>query len=360
MTETQAPTATPTAVPTEPTEPVKSVFSDVLAKTNLPPEALAPIESKLVEAFNLIVENNKRIAQVNAAKESDPNNEENLDRLWRLNATTDTAIAAIEPQYQALIDESEKLLKQMRELAKKHIQPSLSEDEAKNVRKLVNESAPTIVKAKQSAADMAQIADTMLALPHINAPIEGGIISLLPEIESLKQTRGRKAAASGEAGKIYMTRVVEILLDGKSSNKLIGGEMKGKFNYAAGDLSEMWGANLHPANLVSAEELETAYWEALDLPWRSKKNTELPESFSFEFSKTIRVQNKNDDSFTELPKTVKITVLQPKPVAAETPKAETPAEKVEAKPETAKVEAPAKTEAPKRSNPTNVQPKATK
>lgn len=352
MTETQAPTATPTAVPTEPTEPVKSVFSDVLAKTNLPAEALAPIESKLVEAFNLIVENNKRIAQVNAAKESDPNNEENLDRLWRLNATTDTAIAAIEPQYQALIDESEKLLKQMRELAKKHIQPSLSEDEAKNVRKLVNESAPTIVKAKQSATDMAQVADTMLNLTG-NA-IEGGIISLLPEIESLKQTRGRKAAASGEAGKIYMTRVNEILLDGKSSNKLIGGEMKGKFNYAAGDLSEMWGANLHPANLVSAEELETAYWEALELPWRSKKNTELPESLTFEFSKTIRVQNKNDDSFTELPKTVKITVRQPKPVAAES-KPETETEKVEAKSETPKVES--KPEPVKRSNPTNVQPK---
>lgn len=336
-----------------------SVFSAILAKTQLPEAALKPIEAKLVEAFDLIVENNKRVAQVNAAKANDPSRpgfEDELDKLWRLHAPSDETMSEIQTQFDAVAESYEKLQKQLREFAKTKIEAPLSEEETKKVKALVNESAPAIAKAKQSAADMAQVADTMLALPHINAPIEGGIISLLPEVESLKQMRGRKAASSGETGKAYMVRVVDVLLDGKSTNRIVNGESKGKLNYAADEMSKQFNEAAFPENKVSAEELETAYWEALELPWRSKKNTELPESFDFEFTKTIKVQNPNDDSTTDIPKTVKVTVKQPAKVV-ETPAAETP-KADETKSET---KADEKTDTPKtETKPANSKPETLK
>lgn len=353
MTDTNT---TPKAeAPVQEAKPAKSVFADLLAKTNFPAQALAPMEAKLVEAFDLIVENNKRVAAVNAAKAQDPNNTEHLDALWKLHASTDPEIAPLEEQFQLIQAQHEKLLSQLRELGKKHIQPVLSEDDAKNTRKLVNESAPTIAKAKQSAKDMADIVDNLLEM--VGAKPEGGVLSLLPEVESLKNARGRKASTASGDGKVYMTRVGDILLDGKSTNREVNGEMKGKFNYAADELSKRFGVEIHGDNEVTAEELEVAFYEALGLPWRSLKSTEIPKGSTFDFTKTIKVRNGNDDSFKDVPQTVKVTVeptiVKPTvtatttetPKATETEKAEpaTP-EKVEAKVETPKTEskAPAK------------------
>jgi hypothetical protein len=321
-----------------------SIFSEVLAKSGLPEPTMNMIEAKLVEALTLIVENNKRVAQINAAKAQDPNNTEYLDSLWALNAT-DPEISEIESEYQTLIAESEKLLSKLREFAKTKVESPLSDEDAKKVKALVNQSAPTIDKAIEGATLLASVAEQMLELK--GEKLEGGFVGMLPQVESLKNARGRKATTSGGGVGSYMTRVGEILLDGKTTNREIGGEMKGKFNFAADDLSEKLGAEVHEDNRVTAEELEEAYWAKLGKPARSVKSTELPESVEFEFTKTVKKSNSNDDSFTEMPVTTKVKVFRPtvKPVAkVETKTDETkPAEpaKVEAKVETPKVETPA-------------------
>lgn len=319
-----------------------SVFSEVLAKTGLPEAALTPIEAKLQEAFDLIVENNKRVAQVNAAKAQDPNNVDYLDSLWRTHAVDDPKIAAIEPRYQALTEELEKLLVQLREESKKHIPEQLSEEKTKEVRVLVNQSAPAIEKAKEAAETMVSVVEAVLAAK--GEAIDGGILSMLPPIESLKNKRGRAAATADGIAK-YMTRASEILVNGKSTNRIVNGESAGKFNYAAEDLSATFNAEKFPENRVTPDTLEEAYYKSLGIQFRLK-SANLPEEHAFTFEKTVKVQNKNDDGTTDLPQKVQVIVKRASKAKTETdekveePKNET-AEPAKAKASEAKTQ-PAK------------------
>lgn len=305
-----------------------SVFTPLLNETGLPEAAIAPLEKKLVEAYDLIVLNNSRIAQVNAAKADDPNNVENLDSLWKAEEKNPAISEKIE-QFYVIAEQYEKFLTELRDFAKNNlIKERLSDEQVAATKKLVNESAPTIAEAKAGAAAMALVVDSVL---KDKAPA-GGILSLLPEVESLKNARGRKANAGGIP--IYMTRVGNVEVDGVSTNR----DGKGKFDYAAAVISEKFGEKIHPENKVTAATLEEEYFKALEIPFRSKKSGELPVKFDFTFTKTVKVRNANDDGTTDIPKSVKVTVYNtdfgtetetPK-VEAETPKVETPAKQPEA------------------------------
>jgi hypothetical protein len=336
-----------------------ATFDDLLKQTQLPEPALGPIREAWDDALALIVENNKMVAQVNATRDSNPNNPDFLDSLWRTHAPADEKMKEVEEQYQALIEQSEKLLVQLRDFAKKHVPESLSEDKAKEARKTINEMAPTISTAKSKAENMLIVVNTMLGVHGVEIP-EGGIISLLPPIESLKNQRGRKAGTSLPSGG-YMTRVDEILIEGKSTNQ----NDKGKFNFAADALSKMWGAERFPANRVTAEELETAYLAEFGYADRATskedKESKLPDTHTFTFEREIEVPNGNDDSTKKVPQKIQIEVKRERKANApiETPKQETEKQaepKQETKSETEKQEtvstpAPAKktaTPAPKK------------
>lgn len=322
-----------------------SVFSDLLAKSTLPEPTQKMIEEKLQDAFSLIVTSNEWVAQVNAAKAEDPNNTEYLDSIWRAKAPLNEELRPIEEQYQVLVAESEKLLEKLRAFAKTEVKPPLSEEETKQTRKKVNDAAPAIAEARKAAETMAMIADQMLTLQ--GAAIPGGIISLLPPVESLKNTRGRKAGSS--EGKSYMTRVGDVLVDGKSTNRVINGESKGKFNFAADELSKQFGEDIFPDNKVTPEALEEAYFESLGKPLRSVKSSEIPVEHEFTFTKEVKVRNGNDDGFKVVPQSKKVKVLRAvtKPAATETTEAPKPEVSAETpKPETPKA-APVKPEAKK-------------
>jgi hypothetical protein len=307
--------------------PEVTVFDELLSKTMLPDAAIAPMKQKLVEAYRLISLNNQRVIQVNAAKAMDPNNLDYLDTLWNAHATDDPEIAEIEPLYQAAVEEYLKLQAKLRTLAKKHIPAVLSDDETKALKNLVNGSGDAIDKAIASARDMALVVDQMLAI-HGAKP-EGGIISLLPSVDSLKSTRGRKAAnAAGGERTPYMTRVGDILLDGVSTNITVDGEVKAKFNFAADAWNKKYNAEQFPENGVTAVLLEEAFFKHMGIPWRSIKGAQLPEdSYEFEFTKDVKEKSKQDGTETVRPVTVKVTVVKPESKAqtAETAKPETPA-----------------------------------
>lgn len=303
-------------------------FEELLQATGLPEAAVQPIRDKFLEAFNLITENNKRVAQVNAAKAQDPSKPgyaDYLDDLWRANAK-DAKVAEKVEKFDAISEQYEKLLKELRETAKAEFIPDqLSEEETKNTRKLVNESSEAISTAVEQAKAMVSIVDAVLSAQ--GKAIDNGVISLLPQVESLKNVRGRKAA-----GQSYMTRADDVLIDGVSTQ--IDG--KGKFTYAADKLSEIWGADTFADNKVTGTELEEAFFEKLEIPFRSKRSTEYPESTTFNFTKEIKTADDKSET-----RTVSITVKRYTPpatkVEAETPAAKvettnTPAEKVEAKP----------------------------
>lgn len=335
-----------------------SVFSDILAKTKLPEAALAPIEKALVDAFELVTENNKRVAQVNASKAQDPKKpgyEDYLDNLWRQNAT-DPAIREDVEQFDIVSEEYERLLSKLRGHAKANFIPEeLSEEKARETRKLVNESENAVKKAREIAASMAAVADQMLTLHSVE--IKGGVMSLIPEIDSLKSLRGRKATSGSGTGP-YMTRAAEILVDGKSTNR----DGKGKFNYAADDLSKRFNVERFPGNRVTAEELESAYLAEFGYSSREDSKSDNDAKLAdreFTFTREIEVQNPNDDSTTKVPQTVSISVKRAAKVETETETAE-PAEKKnnedkakdnEGKAETNSAPAPAKVTAEKKVTP---------
>jgi hypothetical protein len=302
-------------------------LDEFFSKTGLQEAALKPIIEKVEEYLALVTQSNKWIAEINASRAADPTKpgyEDELDKLWAIHAPTDNDMAEVESKYQALRAEAEKLLTQLRDFAKTKVPTPLSEEEAKNARKRVNEAAPAIADARKATAALLTIPESMLQLAKVPVP-EGGLITLLPQADSLKSARGRKAS-SGERAP-YATRVGDVLIDGNSTQ--IDG--KGKFAYAAAKLSEMWNAQNVPANKVTAEEIEEAYFAALpgSPEVRSIKSTELPDSHEFEFTKTIKVRNANDDSYTDVPKTAKLTVISVNAIAKDEKKNDTPTEKVE-------------------------------
>lgn len=315
------------------------------ALTGLPEPALAPIKSKVNEAISLIVANNKRIASINAAKAQDPNNVEYLDSLWKANEA-DPKVSKDAKEFYAVAETYERLLKKLRETAKENFIPEqLSEQAAKDAKKLVNESVATISTARAEAIAMLSVVDSILESQ--GKGIEGGVASLLPQADSLKNARGRKAASSG-GNVTYMTRIADCTVNGKSTKNAEG---KGKFNYAADAISELWGAETNAANRVTGEELEEAFFDFIKKPLRSLSEKEVPASTVFDFTKEID----NGDGKTET-KTVKLNVIG-KVAEAETKtetekpaEAKPEAEKVEAKNETpaqpAKVEPAKKTAAP--------------
>lgn len=314
------------------------------AKTITLESALAQIEpepvrvmvgEKLETAAKLIRENNSRVARVREAKATDPNNTEYLDNVWHrviADKVDDKEMTQAEKRYQAAVQESEKQLTILRNAAKaRHIQAPLSEEEIAKTKKLVNEGKAVITAARTAAESFAEMADKMLE--SLGKPaIEGGFISLLPQADSLLNARGRKSSGgSGETGNKYATRVIEIEVDGKSTNR----EKKNKqgvmapaahFNFVADDLSKMFGASQFAQNEVSAEEIEQAYYASRDVTFREAKD--MPEDYTFKFTKDVTVQNPNDDSTKVEPVTKNIRVVRWTKDTIEEVKAET--EKVDA------------------------------
>lgn len=333
-----------------------SVFTEVLAQTNLPEPARNMIEDKLSIAMKLIQENNSRVLRINQSKAQDPSNTEYLDSVWKLNEEKDPEITELEEKYQAVVEEYERLLAALRNSAKKQIKPPLSEDEAQNLRKLVNESADTMNEARVAAAGMAEMADQMLKLA--GKPVEGGIMSMLPEIESLKNRRGRKAAGGSNQG-VYATRVADIQIDGRTTNRTVKKDgvdtIKGNWIYAADALSKQFNSEHVPGNTVAPEELERAYFDSKNVEFRDKAS--MPETHTFAFTKEIGKPNPNDGEIVKAPVTVNITVVQAKRSDAKTTEkpaeektqsieSATPEVKSEAKPEVKPAEGNAPTAEP--------------
>lgn len=309
-------------------------FDELLEATGLPEPALAPLREKWNETLSLITKNNERVAQVNAAKAQDPNNVEYIDSLWKAHAKSTPETAELEEKFDAVAEEYEKLLKQLREFGRTKVQPPLSDDEAKKVKAAVNESAPVIQAARQQFSAMAMMVDGYLT--SLGKGIEGGLASLLPEADSLKNTRGRKAAGSG--GVTYMTRIGFAELNGRNIQR----DGKINFRYLADSVSNEFGADKFPENKVTGDQLEIAFFEKLGKELRSIKGPEIPLRTEFDFTKEV----KTGESTTET-KTVKIAVGR----TEETEKVEAKSATGEtAKPETAKPEANSteakKTEAP--------------
>jgi len=265
---------------------------DLVKQAGVPEAGLKPIRDKWDEAFNLILKNNERVAQINAARAQDPNNTEYIDSLWKLHAKNDPKLSETEAKFDAIAEQYEELLKELREFGRTKVPTPLSEDDAKNVRKAVNESSETIQTAIAGAASMMAMVDAILAANGNSVP--GGLISLMPEVDSLKNTRGRKAGTSTTS---YATRIGGFEINGRNIHR----DGKANFRYAADSLSTEFGAENFPENKVTGEEIEEAYFAAIEKPFRSVKTADTTKTF--EFTKEVKIA----ENATET-RTVSLTV----------------------------------------------------
>jgi hypothetical protein len=294
-----------------------SVFTPILAPIE-PAPVRSMIEEKLDGVLALIQENNRRVARINEAKDTDPNNTEYLDKVWARIAAeeSDQEIVAAEKRYQKAVAAQEKELAAMRAAVKaRHISERPSEEEIAKLRKDVNDGKSVITTAVTAANSFAEMADQMLKLvdaqPKDKDGNPVGVITFMPQTDSLLNARGRKAASSSNEGG-YATRLSEAKVDGKSTNKEM--KRKGKtisaahFNHVAETLSRMWDANQFPQNQVTALEVEEMYYASLEKPFRDSAS--MPEVHEFKFVKDVTVQNPNDDSTKTEPHTAVIEVTK--------------------------------------------------
>lgn len=326
-----------------------------LAKTNFPEPALAPVKEKVSAYVEMVTTSNEKVASLNASRTDTANNAEFVDSRWRANEN-DPAIAETVARFDEVAELYEKLQKQLRDHAIANYMPEVLDADAQaKARKAVNDMAPTIEQARKGLVEMLSMPEAMLSSLGVEFP-KDGLISLLPTAESIKGGKKGRKGATGTTS--YLTRVKDVLIEDVSTQ--VNG--KGKIDYAAAKLSERFNAKAIPDNRVTAEDVEEAYFASLPgspAP-RSLGSGELPIEHTFTFTKDVKVQNGNDDSFKVIPESVKLTVRSPnfgadketpktETATTETPKTETeePA-KVEAKPETNSAPAAKKTAAPKK------------
>lgn len=307
-----------------------SVFTEHLKATGLPEAATASAGKKLEVALQLTLDQNARIASVKAAKKTDPNDPDFLDSLWKNEAAKgNEKVKAKADEFYEVAERYEKLLAELRGAAKDNFIPAqLSEDEIEKTRKLISQSVAAIEDARKEAAVAAEIMDSMLNVQ--DKGIEGGLISLLPPLESLRSV-GRATRKSGD-GKTYITRAADIHVDGKSTNREVNGEIKGHFAYAADRLSKLRGIDIHPNNEVTPDELEDAYLTACGFPTgeegRIASKGKLPDVREFTFTKK-KFLDAEGTKETEVTHRVKVfrKVLETKP-ETEKPAESKPAESV--------------------------------
>lgn len=292
----------------------ESVFAPYLAKTGQPPKVQARMAKKLDDLYALVTRHNSRVLRINQTKATDPNNVDMLDASWANAVNAQTAPADIveaEAKYQALIEQTEKLLSQLREFAKTQIKPPLSAEEMDREKKAANEEAKLIDDTRESAKAFAEIIDEYLDM--MDEPIDGGIMSLIPNVESMKNTRGRKASGGSSSEGKYRTRFDSVSIDGTKVSRIVtkrGGEKSEESTLviAAEILNRKWNAAHLPQNEVTDEELERAMYDSQNQPFR---NTEgMAVEFDFEFTKDIAVQQPNDDSVKVAPVTTKFHIIR--------------------------------------------------
>lgn len=277
------------------------------------------IESKLNEVLALIQKNNANVARVVEAKDTDPNSADYQDATWKrvVNEGTDDALTKKEAQFQKLEAAREKALAELREMSKAHMQPALSEEEVQKTRKLINEGKSVIADAMKVATGYCEMADQMLTLA--GKPVENGIAALIPQPDSLMNARGRKSGKSDSAKGPYAARLASVAIDGeevvKVRNKRDGSTetITPHMNHIAEKLSRKFNEAQFSENQVTAEEVETAYYESYSVdgkPVAFRDHGSMPVEHEFTFTKGVTVQNPNDDSTKVLPHTVKVKVVR--------------------------------------------------
>lgn len=259
-----------------------SVFTQPLKDSGLPEAAIAAVRDALETAFTLTTETNAKIAALNAAK---PKGKElpfeREDAIWKREAANGNKEFTADASHRLkLIDELEKVEMRLRTKAQadKYKLPEVSDDERSKMKSEVNAAKDTVATARQTAAAMAQMVDAMLEAN--GKGIEGGIISLLPELDSLKGSRGGRKGSGGS----HATRANEITVNGETTNRMTGDRFKGAFSFAAQFISDKFNANEIPENEVTAHELEESYYASRGKGLREDKD-DIPASHDWEFKR---------------------------------------------------------------------------
>lgn len=305
-------TATTESTPATLPEGINNAFAAL--RENPAYQGVVPMLSdKLGAHYALVKTNNRNVARINEARETNPESAEYQDATWRrvVEEGDDAEMAKLDARRQKLIAEEQRILMQLREKSRAHMQPALSEEEVTKLRKEVNDGKSVISDSVKANAAIAEMADQMLTLA--GAPVENGIWSLMPQPDSLMNARGRKAGSKSTSdGEGYATRLVEAFVDGKTTNRNV--KRKGKdvfaahFNYVAEDLSKEFGDKEFPANQVSSEEVEQAYYASKGEEFRNRDA--MPVDHTFEFTKEIEVRNGADNTVKKIPVTKSIRVVR--------------------------------------------------
>lgn len=272
------------------------------------------LTEKLGAHYSLVLTNNADVAAIQESRDTDPNSAEYQDLTWKRVAAEkkDKEIVAAEKRYQAAIEAMEKELKVLREKSKSHMRPALSEKEIQEKRKSVNDNKSVIADSAKANEAIAAMADQMLAVA--NAPVENGIWSLMPQPESLMNARGRKSGTSDRGERANFTRLAEATINGKPSGREVTRRSTGDktfsahFNFIADDMSRMFGAKEFPANAVTAEDLEAAYYASKGVEYRDA--AAMPLVHEFEFTKDVVARNGADGTEKSAPVTVKVSITR--------------------------------------------------
>lgn len=227
-------------------------------------------------------EHNFNCAQVKRAADDNKDPKAALEQIRISNPGNDADLNKINARIDALHRQLEEQMNKAYGIAEKYVTAAVSTEEAEAKRRDTQKSSKVIRELRKNLETIAEVVNE-------DVEIEGGIMALIPEADSL---RGVKLAGGSDTGEgAAKLRTDKLFLNGEVVDKKFetpqGDKYKSSFSILAMELNKRFSAHKDPANKVSAVELTNAMYDHIGVA-RGTKQAEIKHNvIDFPFSKTV-------------------------------------------------------------------------
>lgn len=250
---------------------------------------------------SLTNEHNLNCSTVRRAADENKSPEEHLEQIRVQNPQNDPELEKMNKRIEQILKTLDDAKAKAYEIAAKYQTAAVSVEEAEAKREKTKKSSGIIRDLRKNLQTIADVVDE-------DVELKGGIMSLVPEPDSL---RGVKLSGSADGEAAAKFRVEGLFLNGEKIEKKFetpqGDKYKTSFSILAAHMSKLFRGHADPANKVSAVDITNAMYDHIGLA-RGTKQTEIKTNvIEFPFQKVWNATK--NDVVTQVTTDMKIRVV---------------------------------------------------
>lgn len=227
-------------------------------------------------------EHNLNCSTVKRAADDNKDPQSALENIRVSNPHNDPELEKLNKRIEQLMTQVDKAKADAHKISEKYLTAAVSTEEAEVKRKKTQESSKVIRELRKNLETIAQVVDEDIDL-------EGGIMSLIPDPDSLRGVKLSGGESSGEG--TAKLRTDKIYLNGETIEKKFetpqGDKYKTSFSILAAKLNQNFSAHKDPANKVTALDLTNAMYDHLGITRGTKQADIKQNEINFPFTKTV-------------------------------------------------------------------------